>query len=204
MSDITAGGALPAGNDRSIEAMIVLGNTRSLNAIDLFIKQLSNPNQTVWVKLWAARGLANVAQDGQIDVETQRGMTAGKAVVDFLAQGFKSDEGIDLTKDKLALQRLKEAAEKAKIELSSAATTEVNLPFITADQNGPKHLVKSITRADLERLGTSFFTTREVGEGTGLGLSICHTIVRNHGGSLLARSEPGEWTEVSFDLPLVT
>ncbi|MDB5712278.1 MAG: dnaK, partial [Sphingomonas bacterium] len=65
---------------------------------------------------------------------------------------FKKAEGIDLTKDKLALQRLKEAAEKAKIELSSAATTEVNLPFITADQNGPKHLVKTITRSDLERL----------------------------------------------------
>ena len=73
-------------------------------------------------------------------------------IVDYLAQGFQKDEGIDLTKDKLALQRLKEAAEKAKIELSSAQSTEVNLPFITADQNGPKHLVKTITRADLERL----------------------------------------------------
>ena len=69
-----------------IEAMIVLGNTRSPNAIDLFIKQLSNRNQTVWVKLWAARGLANVTQDGQIDLDTQRGMTAGKAVADFLQQ----------------------------------------------------------------------------------------------------------------------
>src|SRR3546814_6971346 len=69
----------------------------------------------------------------------------------FLAEDFKKTEGIDLTKDKLALQRLKEAAEKAKIELSSAQTTEVNLPFITADQNGPKHLVKAITRADLEQ-----------------------------------------------------
>ncbi len=66
-------------------------------------------------------------------------------IVDFLASGFQKDEGIDLTKDKLALQRLKEAAEKAKIELSSAQSTEVNLPFITADQNGPKHLVKTIT-----------------------------------------------------------
>ena len=73
-------------------------------------------------------------------------------LVEYLADGFKKDEGIDLSKDKLALQRLKEAAEKAKIELSSAASTEVNLPFITADQNGPKHLVKTISRADLERL----------------------------------------------------
>ncbi len=73
-------------------------------------------------------------------------------IVEFLADEFKKQEGIDLRNDRLALQRLKEAAEKAKIELSSAQTTEVNLPFITADQNGPKHLVKSISRADLERL----------------------------------------------------
>ena len=73
-------------------------------------------------------------------------------IVDFLADEFKKSEGIDLRSDRLALQRLKEAAEKAKIELSSAQTTEVNLPFITADQTGPKHLVKSISRADLERL----------------------------------------------------
>jgi molecular chaperone DnaK len=73
-------------------------------------------------------------------------------LVEFLAADFQKAEGIDLTKDKLALQRLKEAAEKAKIELSSAQTTEVNLPFITADQNGPKHLVKTIGRADLEKL----------------------------------------------------
>ncbi|WP_310475884.1 Hsp70 family protein, partial [Sandarakinorhabdus sp.] len=73
-------------------------------------------------------------------------------LVEFLSADFKKAEGIDLTKDKLALQRLKEAAEKAKIELSSSAATEVNLPFITADQNGPKHLVKNITRTDLEKL----------------------------------------------------
>ncbi len=73
-------------------------------------------------------------------------------VVTFLADDFRKAEGIDLTKDKLALQRLKEAAEKAKIELSSSASTEVNLPFITADATGPKHLVKTVTRADLERL----------------------------------------------------
>ncbi len=73
-------------------------------------------------------------------------------LVEFLAKDFNKVEGIDLTKDKLALQRLKEAAEKAKIELSSTQTTEVNLPFITADQNGPKHLVKTITRSDLEKL----------------------------------------------------
>jgi len=96
--------------------------------------------------------------DGVFEVKSTNGDTFlggedfDNKIVDYLAEGFKKDEGIDLTKDKLALQRLKEAAEKAKIELSSAQSTEVNLPFITADQNGPKHLVKTITRADLEKL----------------------------------------------------
>ncbi|PZU07966.1 molecular chaperone DnaK [Sphingomonas sp.] len=96
--------------------------------------------------------------DGVFEVKSTNGDTflGGEdfdaKVVEYLAQGFKASEGIDLTKDRLALQRLKEAAEKAKIELSSTATTEVNLPFITADATGPKHLVKQITRADLERL----------------------------------------------------
>ncbi|UZK69433.1 molecular chaperone DnaK [Sphingomonas sp. S1-29] len=96
--------------------------------------------------------------DGVFEVKATNGDTFlggedfDSTVVQFLADDFKKAEGIDLTKDKLALQRLKEAAEKAKIELSSAQTTEVNLPFITADANGPKHLVKSITRADLERM----------------------------------------------------
>ena len=96
--------------------------------------------------------------DGVFEVKSTNGDTflGGEdfdaKVVEYLADGFKKDEGIDLRGDRLALQRLKEAAEKAKIELSSAQTTEVNLPFITADQTGPKHLVKTITRADLERL----------------------------------------------------
>ncbi|MDX2209128.1 MAG: molecular chaperone DnaK [Sphingopyxis sp.] len=96
--------------------------------------------------------------DGVFEVKSTNGDTFlggedfDSKVVEFLADGFKKDEGIDLRGDKLALQRLKEAAEKAKIELSSAATTEINLPFITADATGPKHLVKTITRADLEKL----------------------------------------------------
>ncbi len=73
-------------------------------------------------------------------------------VIDFLADEFKRENGLDLRKDVLALQRLKEAAEKAKIELSSAQQTEVNLPYITADASGPKHLVVKITRAKLESL----------------------------------------------------
>src|SRR5881394_2322184 len=68
-------------------------------------------------------------------------------IVDYLADEFKKENGIDLRKDKLALQRLKEAAEKAKIELSSATQTEINLPFITADQTGPKHLTMKLTRS---------------------------------------------------------
>jgi molecular chaperone DnaK len=96
--------------------------------------------------------------DGVFEVKSTNGDTflGGEdfdaRLVEHLAADFQKAEGIDLTKDRLALQRLKEAAEKAKIELSSAQTTEVNLPFITADQTGPKHLVKSLTRADLERL----------------------------------------------------
>jgi molecular chaperone DnaK len=96
--------------------------------------------------------------DGVFEVKSTNGDTflGGEdfdaKIVEFLADEFKKQEGIDLRGDRLALQRLKEGAERAKIELSSAQTTEVNLPFITADQNGPKHLVKTITRADLERL----------------------------------------------------
>ena len=96
--------------------------------------------------------------DGVFEVKSTNGDTflGGEdfdaKIVDWLADEFKKQEGIDLRSDRLALQRLKEAAERAKIELSSAQTTEVNLPFITADQTGPKHLVKSLSRADLEKL----------------------------------------------------
>ncbi|RVT93645.1 molecular chaperone DnaK [Sphingomonas crocodyli] len=96
--------------------------------------------------------------DGVFEVKSTNGDTFlggedfDSKIVEYLAADFQKSEGIDLTKDRLALQRLKEAAEKAKIELSSAQTTEVNLPFITADATGPKHLVKAINRADLERL----------------------------------------------------
>ena len=73
-------------------------------------------------------------------------------IMEFLADEFKKEQGIDLKNDKLALQRLKEAAEKAKIELSSSTQTDINLPYITADANGPKHLVVKLTRAKLESL----------------------------------------------------
>jgi molecular chaperone DnaK len=73
-------------------------------------------------------------------------------VIDYLVSEFKKDQGVDLTKDPMAVQRLREAAEKAKIELSSAASTDINLPYITADQTGPKHLTLKLTRAKFEQL----------------------------------------------------
>jgi molecular chaperone DnaK len=73
-------------------------------------------------------------------------------IVDWIAEEFRKEQGIDLRKDRMALQRLKEAAEKAKVELSSAMQTEINLPFISADANGPKHLVMALTRSKLEQL----------------------------------------------------
>jgi molecular chaperone DnaK len=96
--------------------------------------------------------------DGVFEVKSTNGDTflGGEdfdaRIIDYLADEFKKEQGIDLRGDKLALQRLKEAAEKAKIELSSAKETEVNLPFITADATGPKHLVLKLTRAKLEAL----------------------------------------------------
>ena len=96
--------------------------------------------------------------DGVFEVKSTNGDTflGGEdfddAIVNYLVNEFKKDNGIDLKNDKLALQRLKEAAEKAKIELSSAAQTEINLPFITADKTGPKHVNLKFTRAKLEAL----------------------------------------------------
>ena len=96
--------------------------------------------------------------DGVFEVKSTNGDTHlggedfDRRIMDYLADEFKKEQAIDLRKDKLALQRLKEAAEKAKIELSSSMQTEVNLPFITADQTGPKHLNIKLTRAKLEAL----------------------------------------------------
>ena len=96
--------------------------------------------------------------DGVFEVKSTNGDTflGGEdfdmRIVDYLADEFKKDQAIDLRKDPMALQRLREAAEKAKIELSSSTQTEINLPFITADQSGPKHLTLKLTRAKLESL----------------------------------------------------
>ncbi len=96
--------------------------------------------------------------DGVFEVKSTNGDTFlggddfDQRVMDWLVDEFKKDQGIDLRKDRMALQRLKEAAERAKIELSSSQDTEINLPFVTADANGPKHLVMKLTRAKLEQL----------------------------------------------------
>ncbi|MFT4095305.1 MAG: molecular chaperone DnaK [Niabella sp.] len=102
--------------------------------------------------------------DGVFEVKSTNGDTHlggddfDKVIMDWLADEFKKDENIDLRKDPMALQRLKESAEKAKIELSSSSETEINLPYITAVDGVPKHLVKKLTRAKFEQLADDLFT----------------------------------------------
>src|SRR5512140_413232 len=96
--------------------------------------------------------------EGVVEVKSTNGDThlggdnIDQRIVEWLIDEFKKDQGIDLSRDKMALQRLKEAAEKAKIELSSTMSTDINLPFITADASGPKHLMLNLTRAKFEQL----------------------------------------------------
>jgi molecular chaperone DnaK len=96
--------------------------------------------------------------EGVVEVKSTNGDThlggdnIDQAIIDWIIEEFRKDQGIDLSKDKMALQRLKEAAEKAKVELSSVLESEINLPFITADATGPKHLVLKLTRARLEQM----------------------------------------------------
>jgi molecular chaperone DnaK len=96
--------------------------------------------------------------DGVVEVKATNGDThlggdnLDQRIIEWIIGEFKKEEGIDLSKDRMALQRLKESAEKAKMELSTVAETEINLPFISADQSGPKHLVKKLTRAKFEQL----------------------------------------------------
>jgi molecular chaperone DnaK len=101
--------------------------------------------------------------DGVIEVKSTHGDTSlggddvDQVIIDYLLETFKKDQGIDLRNDKMALQRLKEAAERAKIELSTLHETEINLPYITADQSGPKHLNMKLSRAKLESLASDIF-----------------------------------------------
>src|SRR6185503_17546728 len=96
--------------------------------------------------------------EGVVEVKATNGDThlggdnIDQRVIDWIIAEFKKDQGIDLSKDKMALQRLKEAAEKAKMELSTTMETEINLPFVTADASGPKHLALKLTRSKLEQL----------------------------------------------------
>ena len=101
--------------------------------------------------------------DGVFEVKSTNGDTHlggdnfDQRIIDWLVKSFKNDHGIDLSQDRMALQRLKEAAEKAKIELSSTQTTDINLPFITADASGPKHLQYNLTRAKFEQMMEDLF-----------------------------------------------
>jgi len=114
--------------------------------------------------------------DGVFEVKSTDGDTHlggddfDQKIIDFLADEFKKQEGIDLRSDAIALQRLKEAAEKAKVELSSRTDTEINLPFITATQEGPKHLVINLTRAKFEAMSADLFEKI---------LEPCHRAVKN-------------------------
>jgi molecular chaperone DnaK len=125
--------------------------------------------------------IANVEGDKQIEVLSTNGDTFlggedfDQRIMDYLVEEFRKDQGVDLTKDVLALQRLKESAEKAKIELSSSTQTSVNLPYITADASGPKHMNINLSRAKLEQLVDELIT-RSVGP--------CQTAIKDAGVSL--------------------
>src|ERR1700756_1136985 len=122
--------------------------------------------------------IANVEGEHQCEVLSTNGDTFlggedfDQRIIDFIIGEFKKDQGVDLSKDVLALQRLKEAAEKAKIELSSNSQTDINLPYITADASGPKHLNIKLTRAKLEAL------VEELIERT---IAPCQTAIKNAG-----------------------
>ena len=125
--------------------------------------------------------IANVEGDKQIEVLSTNGDTFlggedfDQRIMDYLVDEFRKEQGVDLTKDVLALQRLKESAEKAKIELSSSTQTSVNLPYITADASGPKHMNINLSRAKLEQLVDELIT-RSVGP--------CQTAIKDAGVSL--------------------
>jgi molecular chaperone DnaK len=126
--------------------------------------------------------------DGVFEVKATNGDTFlggedfDQRIIDYLADEFKKDQGIDLRKDRMALQRLKEAAEKAKCELSSSMETDINLPFITADQQGPKHLNMKLTRSKLEALCADLIDRvegpcRQALKDAGLSASDIHEVI---------------------------
>jgi molecular chaperone DnaK len=128
--------------------------------------------------------------DGVFEVKSTNGDTFlggddfDQSILDWLTQEFRQETGIDLTKDRMALQRLRDAAERAKVELSSVLETEINLPFITADASGPQHLVKTLSRARLEQL-------------------VAHLISRTEGPCRQALADAGVRTDAIDDVILV-
>jgi len=136
--------------------------------------------------------------EGVVEVKATNGDThlggddIDDAIIDWIVDEFKKDQGIDLSKDKMALQRLKEAAEKAKMELSSTKETEVNLPFITADAAGPKHLALKLTRARFEQLAEKIFQRtlepcRKAIADSGLSTDEIHEVVLVGGSTRIPR-----------------
>ena len=134
--------------------------------------------------------------DGVVEVKSTNGDThlggdnLDQRIIEWIIDEFRKEEGIDLSKDRMALQRLRESAEKAKMELSTVAETEINLPFISADQTGPKHLVKKLTRAKFEQLVEDLLQ-RTVGpdaSGAGRRRRICDADRRSGAGRRLARA----------------
>src|SRR5207237_10146786 len=120
--------------------------------------------------------------EGVVEVKSTNGDThlggddIDKRIMDWIVEEFRKDQGIDLSKDRMALQRLKEAAEKAKMELSTIMETDINLPFITADQTGPKHLTMKLTRSKLEQIVEDLLQktvgpTKQALADTGVGVS---------------------------------
>src|SRR5688500_1705104 len=139
--------------------------------------------------------------EGVVEVKATNGDThlggdnLDQRIMDWIIDEFRKEEGIDLGKDRMALQRLKEAAEKAKMELSTVMETDINLPFITADQTGPKHLVKKLTRAKFEQLVEELLQktvgpTKQALADAGLDPSKIDEVVLVGGSTRIPRGEP--------------
>jgi len=129
-----------AGKEQKIMVFDFGGGTLDVTILDMYF------DKTEKISGFHVEATAGDTQLGGTDMDN--------TLIDYLAEEFKKETGIDVRKDKMAFHRLREAAEKAKIELSTTLTTEINLPFITADAGGPKHLIKSLSRAKLEELVT--------------------------------------------------
>ena len=148
-------GAWPAGLRRVLR--IINEPTAAALAYGLEKEGRARSRSTTWAAALSMFRFSEIG-DGVFEVKSTNGDTflGGEdfdtRIMDYLADEFHKDQGIDLRKDRLALQRLKDAAEKAKIELSGANETDINLPYITADQNGPKHLHVKLNRAKLEAM----------------------------------------------------